>query len=124
MSDTATTAQVTIDVHLPERGPLAGMADDVREGLSCPFKELPPKYFYDERGSALFERIMELPEYYPTRAERAILDGHAAEIVAAANPGTLIELGSGSAAKTRCLLDAMRDAGTLETYVPVDISEE
>ncbi len=124
MSETATTEQVTIDVHLPASGPLAGMADDVREGLSCPFKELPPKYFYDERGSELFERIMELPEYYPTRAERAILDARAAEIVAAANPATLIELGSGSAAKTRSLLDAMRDAGTLETYVPVDISEE
>jgi L-histidine N-alpha-methyltransferase len=124
MSETATPEQVTIDVHLPESGPLAGMADDVREGLSCPFKELPPKYFYDERGSELFERIMELPEYYPTRAERAILDRRAGDIVEAANPSTLIELGSGSAAKTRCLLDAVQDAGTLETYVPVDISEE
>ena len=120
----AATDPVTIDVHTPQSGPLAGMADDVREGLSCPFKELPPKYFYDERGSELFERIMELPEYYPTRAERSILDARSAEIVAAANPSTLIELGSGSAAKTRSLLDAMRDAGSLETYVPVDISEE
>jgi L-histidine Nalpha-methyltransferase len=120
----AATDQVTIDVHIPVSGPLAGMADDVREGLSCPFKELPPKYFYDERGSELFERIMELPEYYPTRAERAILEARAPEIVAATHLSTLIELGSGSAAKTRCLLDAMRDTGTLETYVPVDISEE
>ena len=120
----ATSEQVTIEVHIPERGPLAGMADDVREGLSCPFKELPPKYFYDERGSELFERIMELPEYYPTRAERSILETRSAEIVAAARPSILIELGSGSAAKTRCLLDSMRAAGTLETYVPVDISEE
>ena len=70
----------------PEGGALAGMAEDVREGLSCPFKELPPKYFYDERGSELFERITELPEYYPTRAERAILDARAGEIVAAAQP--------------------------------------
>jgi L-histidine Nalpha-methyltransferase len=124
MSDTATTEQVTIDVHLPQSGPLAGMADDVREGLSCPFKELPPKYFYDERGSELFERIMELPEYYPTRAERAILERRAGEIVETASPSTLIELGSGSAAKTRCLLDAMHGAGALEAYVPVDISEE
>jgi len=115
---------VTIDVHLPPSGPLAGMADDVREGLSCPFKELPPKYFYDERGSRLFERIMELPEYYPTRCERAILDRHAAEIVAAADARALIELGSGSASKTRVLLEAMRDAGALESYIPVDISEE
>ena len=113
----ATAEQIEIEVHLPEGGTLAGLAEDVREGLSCPFKELPPKYFYDERGSELFERITELPEYYPTRCEREILD-------ARANPTTLIELGSGSAAKTRCLLDAMRVAGTLETYVPVDISEE
>src|SRR5919199_1025422 len=102
--------QIQIDVHLPEGGFWAGLAEDVREGLSCPFKELPPKYFYDERGSELFERITELPEYYPTRAERAILDEHATEIAAAAEPMTLIELGSGAATKTRTLLDAMHDA--------------
>ena len=124
VSETFAPEPVTIDVHLPESGPLAGMADDVREGLSSPFKELPPKYFYDERGSQLFEAITELPEYYPTRAERAILEQRSAEIVDAAGARTLIELGSGSATKTRCLLDAMSDAGTLETYVPVDISEE
>jgi L-histidine N-alpha-methyltransferase len=93
-------------------------------GLSAPFKELPPKYFYDERGSQLFEQITELPEYYPTRAERAILSARAAEIVDAAGTSILIELGSGSAAKTHCLFDAMRDASSLEAYVPVDISEE
>jgi L-histidine Nalpha-methyltransferase len=120
----ATAEQIAIEVHLPEGGTWAGLAEDVREGLSCPFKELPPKYFYDERGSELFESITELDEYYPTRAERSILDHRAAEIVAAASPTTLIELGSGAASKTRCLLDAMRDAATLETYVPVDISEE
>ena len=120
----ATAEQIEIEVHLPEGGTLAGLAEDVREGLSCPFKEIPPKYFYDERGSELFEAITALPEYYPTRAERSILDHRAAEIVAAASPTTLIELGSGAAAKTRSLLDAMRDTGSLETYVPVDISEE
>jgi L-histidine N-alpha-methyltransferase len=120
----ATAEQIAIEVHLPEGGTWASLAEDVREGLSCPFKELPPKYFYDERGSQLFEAITELDEYYPTRAERSILDLRAAEIVAAARPTTLIELGSGAATKTRCLLDAMRDAGSLETYVPVDISEE
>ena len=114
--------QTQVEVHLPDA--LAGMAEVVREGLSCPFKELPPKYFYDELGSELFERITELPEYYPTRIERQILVGDAAEIVAAAQPTTLIELGSGAASKTRCLLDAMKAAGSLETYVPVDISEE
>jgi L-histidine Nalpha-methyltransferase len=124
METPLTEEQIAIDVHLPRDGVLAGMAEDVREGLSCPFKELPPKYFYDERGSELFERITELPEYYPTRAERSILDAHAAEIVEAAGAGILIELGSGSAAKTRCLLDAMEGADLLDTYVPVDISEE
>ena len=116
-------AAIEIEVDLPEGGALAGMAEVVREGLSCPFKELPPKYFYDERGSELFERITEQPEYYPTRCEREILAAGAGEIVAAAQPRTLIELGSGAATKSRVLLDAMRDAGTLERYVPVDISE-
>jgi L-histidine N-alpha-methyltransferase len=124
LSTTITREQIAIDVHLPERGPLAGLAVDARMGLSAPFKELPPKYFYDERGSILFEEITRLPEYYPTRAERAILDRRGEEVVAAAEPSTLMELGSGSAMKTRRLLDAMRDAGSLEAYVPVDISEE
>lgn len=120
----ATTPDIEIDVHLPPGGPLSGMAADVRAGLSKPFKELAPRYFYDETGSNLFEQITELPEYYPTRCEREILVARSAEIVAAAGPRALIELGSGSASKTRVLLDAMRDAGCLETYVPVDISEE
>ena len=123
--DGAATEQITIDVHLPPGGPLSGMAADVRAGLTKPFKELSPRYFYDERGSELFERITELPEYYPTRAEREILERHSLEICAAAgDPATLIELGSGSAAKTRVLLDGMRDAGCLEAYAPVDISEQ
>lgn len=115
---------IAIDVHL-STDQAAAMEADVREGLTRPQKELSPKYFYDERGSQLFEAITELEEYYPTRRERQILVERSAEIVAAAgNPATLIELGSGSASKTRHLLDAMRDAGTLQTYVPVDISEE
>ena len=100
------------------------MAADVRAGLTKPFKELSPRYFYDEVGSELFEKITSLPEYYPTRCERAILEQRSAEIVAAANPRALIELGSGSAAKTRVLLDAMSESGCLEAYAPVDISEE
>jgi L-histidine Nalpha-methyltransferase len=101
------------------------MAADVRAGLSRPFKELSPRYFYDELGSQLFEQITELPEYYPTRCERSILVEQAGDICKAANhPATLIELGSGSASKTRVLLDALRDAGCLRTYAPVDISEE
>ncbi len=101
------------------------MAADVRAGLTRPFKELSPRYFYDSRGSELFEQITRLPEYYPTRCEREILEHRSAEICAAANsPATLIELGSGSAEKTRVLLDAMLAAGSLETYCPVDISEQ
>jgi L-histidine N-alpha-methyltransferase len=115
---------IAIDVHL-DADTTTTMARDVRAGLTAWPKELAPKWFYDERGSQLFERITELEEYYPTRAERSILAAHAAEIVAAAGlPRTLIELGSGSAAKTRVLLDAMRDAGSLRVYAPVDISEE
>jgi L-histidine Nalpha-methyltransferase len=115
---------IAIDVHL-DADAAATMARDVRAGLCAYPKELAPKYFYDERGSDLFERITELPEYYPTRAERTILSERSSEILAAAGgPETLVELGSGSATKTRHLLDAMRDAGALETYVPVDISEE
>jgi L-histidine Nalpha-methyltransferase len=122
MKPEATANQIEIEVHLAGGG--ARMAREVRLGLTARPKELPPKYFYDERGSELFELITELPEYYPTRAERAILAARSAEIVAAAGePGTLVELGSGSAAKTRHLLSAMRDAGCLDTYVPVDISE-
>ena len=115
---------IAIDVHLDADAAVA-MARDVREGLSASPKELSPKYFYDERGSLLFEQITELDEYYPTRAERAILAARSAEILTAAGtPGTLVELGSGSASKTRHLLSAMRDASSLQTYVPVDISEE
>lgn len=116
--------QVAIDNRLAGAGPVADLERDVRAGLSAPLKQLPPKYFYDERGSRLFEQITELEEYYPTRTERLILDREAAAIVAAADPQCLVELGSGSASKTRCLLEAMRSAGSLHTYVPVDISEE
>jgi L-histidine Nalpha-methyltransferase len=115
---------IAIDVHL-DADAAETMARDVRLGLCAYPKELAPKYFYDERGSRLFERITELAEYYPTRAEREILAGRSAEILAVAGyPTTLVELGSGSAAKTRHLLDAMSDQGALDTYVPVDISEE
>lgn len=97
---------------------------DVRESLSHSPRELSPKYFYDERGSELFEEITRLPEYYPTRAEREILTAHAAEIVELVRPRTLVELGAGSAAKTRILLDAMTRDEHPVTYVPVDVSED
>src|SRR5947209_14381036 len=99
------------------------LADDVLDGLTKPFKELPPKHFYDGRGSELFERICELPEYYPTRTETEILTTRASEIVARTGAGELVELGSGAADKARILLDAMDEAGTLRRYVPLDVSE-
>lgn len=105
---------------LPEDATDAALRADVLEGLTRTPKTLPPKWFYDARGSELFERITELPEYYPTRAEREILVGRAGEIAAASGARTLVELGSGSSDKTRHLLDAMPG---LHTYVPVDVSE-
>jgi L-histidine N-alpha-methyltransferase len=111
-----------LDNHLPGDFLSAGLRRDVREGLSASPKVLPPKWFYDERGSQLFEQITELPEYYPTRAERSILVATAADIARCTGARTLVELGAGSAAKTRVLLDALRDNGTLEQYVPVDVS--
>jgi L-histidine N-alpha-methyltransferase len=112
-----------IEIRLVDERKTA-MIDDVREGLGRRQKELPPKYFYDERGSELFEKITRLPEYYLTRSERSLLEEHARSLVAALRPRTLVELGAGSAAKTRILLDAMRDAGCAEQYVPVDVSED
>src|SRR5690606_3671063 len=92
-------------------------------GLTASPKELPPKYFYDDRGSELFDAITRLPEYYPTRAERAILAAHADDLAAASGADTLVELGSGTSEKTRLLLDALARAGTLDRFVPFDVSE-
>ncbi|RZE89284.1 L-histidine N(alpha)-methyltransferase [Streptomyces sp. SCA2-2] len=105
---------------LPEDATGAALREDVRAGLTSVPKTLPPKWFYDARGSELFEEITRLPEYYPTRAEREILADQAGEIAAALPARTLVELGSGSSEKTRLLLDALTG---LEAYVPVDVSE-
>ncbi len=113
---------IRIDSHL-DGAQERSLADDVLDGLTRPFKELPPKHFYDARGAQLFDRICELPEYYPTRAERAILEQSAAEIAQLTGAVELVELGSGTAAKTRVLLDALHAAGTLQRYVPVDVTE-
>jgi len=115
-------APVQIDSWLSEDDERS-LANDVLDGLTKPFKELSPKYLYDARGSELFEQITELPEYYPTRTETAILRERAAEIVALTGAGDLVELGAGASDKARILLDAMRDAGTLRRYVPLDVSE-
>jgi L-histidine N-alpha-methyltransferase len=116
------TPEVRIDSFLSEADERS-LANDVLDGLTRPFKEIPPKHFYDARGSELFERICELPEYYPTRAERQILLASADEIVRGTGAGELVELGSGSAEKARILLGAMSRAGTVRRYVPVDVSE-
>ncbi|MFF4019646.1 L-histidine N(alpha)-methyltransferase [Streptomyces sp. NPDC001843] len=105
---------------LPEDATDAALRADVRHGLTTDPKTLPPKWFYDARGSELFERITELPEYYPTRAEREILTGRSGEMAAATGARTLVELGSGSSEKTRYLIDALTE---LRVYVPVDVSE-
>src|SRR3954468_8646264 len=117
-----TADPIRIDCHLG-RGAPRSLADDVLDGLTRPFKELPPKHLYDARGSELFDAICELPEYYPTRTERAILEAQADAIVGVTGAAELVELGSGSASKTRVLLDAMEAAGTLRRYVPFDVSE-
>lgn len=109
------------DGHDPER---TAMVADVRRGLSLDQKELDPKYFYDERGSELFEMITELPEYYPTRSERRLLEAAMPALIHELAPASLIELGAGSASKTRVILDAMRTEGSGKQYVPVDVSSD
>jgi L-histidine N-alpha-methyltransferase len=115
-------AAIQIDSHL-DGASERSLADDVLDGLTRPFKELPPKHFYDARGAELFDQICDLPEYYPTRAERAILEQSATELAELTGAVELVELGSGTAAKTRVLLDALHAAGTLERYIPVDVTE-
>ena len=118
-----TTRTARLDVHLTPEDAQAALRTDVLLGLTARPKELSPKYFYDARGSALFEEITALPEYFPTRTEAALLTAHVDEIAACSGAGTLVELGSGSSAKTRLLLDALSRAGTLRRYVPQDVSE-
>ncbi|WP_236793130.1 L-histidine N(alpha)-methyltransferase [Amycolatopsis sp. GM8] len=108
------------DVHLDDQA--AALRADVRYGFSAAQKWLPAKWFYDARGSELFEEITRLPEYYPTRAEREILTREAGEIARVTGAHTLVELGSGSSEKTRLLLDGLREHGTLKTFVPLDVS--
>ncbi len=112
-----------IDVHLTPDYSARALREDARAGLTADPKWLPPKWFYDARGSELFEEITRLPEYYPTRAEREILQARAGEIAAITKAHTLVELGSGSSEKTRLLLDGLRDRGTLTSFVPLDVSE-
>ena len=113
----------TIEVHLAPGDLRAAMETDVRSGLTSTPKQLPPVYFYDDRGSRLFDDITRLPEYYPTRAERSILESHAKDMVETAGADVLVELGAGTCDKSRVLLDAMQACGRLGSYVPLDVSD-
>jgi L-histidine N-alpha-methyltransferase len=101
----------------------AAMGAEVHAGLARRPRTIPSKYFYDAAGSRLFDQICELPEYYPTRTERSILQDAAEQLARDTGATELVELGSGTAAKTRVLLDALHRAGTLRLYVPVDVTE-
>jgi L-histidine N-alpha-methyltransferase len=115
--------EVEITVGLGPEDLRVDMRRDVAEGLQATPKTLPSKYFYDEEGSALFDAITRLPEYYPTRTERGILVERAGEIAARSGADTLIELGSGTSEKTRLLLDAFHRRGALRRFVPFDVDE-
>jgi len=120
---TPVTGEPTVEVHVTPADVRAALEHDTAVGLSAPQKWLPPVWFYDDRGSELFDRITRLPEYYPTRAERRLLECHAAEIAARCRADTLVELGAGTCDKSRILLDALRTQGCLERFVPLDVSE-
>jgi L-histidine N-alpha-methyltransferase len=112
---------VDLIYHLGPDDAAAALRSDALAGLTATPKKLPPRWFYDERGSELFDEITRLPEYYPTRAERAILEARAGEIATASGADVLVELGSGTSEKTRLLLTALREAGTLRRFVPFDV---
>jgi L-histidine Nalpha-methyltransferase len=105
-----------------QRHPNPRMLAEVAAGLAAPQKELPPKYFYDHRGSELFEQITRLPEYYPTRTERSLLVSWMPTLIPELATRALVELGAGSAEKSRVIISAMRASGTADLYVPIDVS--
>ena len=115
--------EVDLDHHRSGDAVTAELRADVVAGLTAERKWLPPKWFYDAEGSELFEKITQLPEYYPTRSEREVLAAHAGDVAELTGAHTLVELGSGSSEKTRLLLDALTGHGTLEAFVPLDVSE-
>jgi L-histidine N-alpha-methyltransferase len=120
----ATEPRIRIDVLVDEAEGRAELYDATFWSLRGTPKELPAVWLYDERGSRLFEEITRLPEYYPTGSEREILTAHSAEIADLSGARTLVELGAGTSEKTRLLLDALEAAGTLERFVPLDVSEQ
>ena len=123
MSPTTDTLPITIDVLLGPDEWNAGLRSDALAGLTATPKTLTPTWLYDDTGSALYDAITRLPEYYPARTEQSILDRWAREMVAITRPDTLVELGSGTSAKTRSLLDAMAATGALRRYIPFDVAD-
>ncbi len=119
----STVIPPTMDIHLSGSDLRHAMERDVRTGLTAQPKSIPPVYFYDDRGSKLFDEITRLPEYYPTRSERSILDAHAGDIAERSEADTLVELGAGTCEKSRILLDAMQSSGRLVRFVPLDVSD-
>ncbi|GBE68005.1 histidine N-alpha-methyltransferase [Mycobacterium sp. MFM001] len=112
---------LSLSNHLAADSAYHALRRDVLDGLRRAPKSLPPKWFYDSVGSDLFDQITRLPEYYPTRAEAEILRAHSAEVASATGADTLVELGSGTSEKTRMLLDALRNGGSLRRFVPFDV---
>lgn len=112
---------LTLSNHLAADSAYHALRRDVLDGLRQTPKTLPPKWFYDAVGSDLFDQITRLPEYYPTRAEAGILRARSAEVASASEADTLVELGAGTSEKTRRLLDALREAGSLRGFVPFDV---
>jgi L-histidine N-alpha-methyltransferase len=117
-----TTSRIQVTLQNRE-GQAARDRAELRAGLLRTPREIPSRFFYDDRGSRLFERITELPEYYQTRTEHALLLAIADRVVAASGAEELVEIGSGAATKTRALLDAMARTGRLRLYAPVDVAE-
>jgi L-histidine Nalpha-methyltransferase len=119
----STLAPLTVAVHTVGRSARDELVADVRAGLGERPRRLPSRWFYDEEGSRLFDLITELPEYYQTRTETGILRTHAAQIARLTRPEALVELGAGSCTKTRLLIEACREVGTLRSFTPFDVSE-
>jgi L-histidine N-alpha-methyltransferase len=114
-------SSLSLSNHLAADSAAVALRRDVYDGLTRTPKTLPPKWFYDSVGSDLFDQITRLPEYYPTRTEAQILRDHSAEIAVASGADTLVELGSGTSEKTRLLLRALRDTGSLRRFIPFDV---
>jgi L-histidine N-alpha-methyltransferase len=120
---TSPAAPLTVEFHHLGLDKRQALIDDVRAGLTKTPKELPPRWFYDDHGSELFEQITELPEYYQTRTEAAILRASAVDVIARVCPASIVELGAGASTKTRLVIAEARREGTLEWFVPFDVSD-